>query len=669
MEQLSGARVLGLHAALVFVASGLLFFVQPMVAKFLLPGFGGGAAVWTVCLLFFQVGLFAGYAYAHALARLRRRLQVVVHVGGCVLVWAFLSVEPSAAWRASVGGDPVVEALLLLARHVGPPYLLLAATAPLIQRWFAWTHPGRSPYWLYAVSNVGSLLALLGYPFAAERVWARQEQAAAWALGFAVFTLLVLWAGRGLWRAPEPKRAPSSAARIAIRASWIVLPALSSALLLAVTERMAESVPSVPFLWVLPLALFLISYVVAFSRSAPAPRVLYPLNAALTLLLLLVLYRPALDFRLQLATHLSFLFVSCLSLHGELFRRRPEEDGLTSYYLALSGGGALGGLFVGLVAPRVFDSYIELPLLLLSGGLAALWTARHRPYLRLIGLGLLLLAAFLVFRGERNLADGRIHASRNFYGAQAVVHRAPGVPGEERIVFYNRRIEHGVQYLDEGLRVKPTSYYTPSSGIGTAIRSFPQDRPMEFGVIGLGAGVLATWGNTGDRMRMYEIDPKVIEMAEDVFTFLDESLADIEVVEGDGRLALESEPPQGFDLLVMDAFTGDAVPIHLLTVEAFAVYLEHVRPGGLIAVNATNEHIDILRVVARLADEIGLAGLWIGVDRGVDIVGFTSTWILLARDEADFGETLRARGEPLAPFADGGPAWTDERSSLFDFLR
>jgi len=665
------------HAIATLLGAFLLFFCQPMMGRFLLPWFGGGAAVWTVALLFFQAGLVVGYGYAHGIGRLPRRVQGTLHCALLFAAWVALSVVPGEEWRPAPGDDPTLALLGLLTLHIGLPYALLAATAPLIQRWFDLTHPGRSPYVLYAVSNVGALAALVAYPLA-EPYLARAVQARLWSWVFLGLVTVFAIAAFRLWSAPDARTRGEQreAAGPRFRPVWFLLPALSSALLLAATNRLTENVPPVPFLWVLPLAIHLASFVVCFARR----------NLYRRLPVVLVFGAAALaagwetpGFVWHLLLQCLVLASACLFLHGELYRLRPASARLTGYYLAIAVGGALGGLFVAVVAPTIFDEFRELPLLLAGIGLVVLWTfardsgaRRGGPRTRLAGALLggvwLVAVGYLGFR-EPEWRRGTIHRSRNFYGTQSVVRLDAGDPENERLYYRHGTITHGVQYLEATRRVWPTAYFTHSSGVGRLLRSYPGDRPLHIGVVGLGAGTLACYGNAGDRLRFYELDPKVIAVADELFFYLRDSNAEVEVVPGDGRASLEREAPQGFDALVLDAFSGDAPPVHLLTLEAFEQYLRHLKPAGVIAVNVTNVYLDLLAVVATQARELGLAGVWISTPEGVDVVGLKSTWALLARD-ANALDRPGIRGVAYALEGEAGrvSVWTDERSSPLEVL-
>jgi SAM-dependent methyltransferase/MFS family permease len=664
-----------IYAATIFLSSFLLFLVQPLIARLILPWFGGGAAVWTTCMLFFQVLLLAGYAYAHLLQRLGGRRQSVVHTVLLVAALATLPIAPAESWKPAGGDEPVSRILLLLASSVGLPYFLLASTSPLIQVWFARARAHHNPYRLFALSNLASLIALLGYPFFVEPYFAAHEQVSSWSWLFAAFALLC---GALAWLTPRNEVATETQTAPLPRADfvwWLALSATGSVMLLAVTNHLTQNVASVPLLWLVPLTLYLTTFIIAFEgKGWYQPRFLWPLVlvalAAMAWLLVDTDYHYHLG--LQLGVFLPGLFVGCLFCHGELYRTRPAAGHLTAFYLTISAGGALGGLLVAVVAPLAFSGYFELGAGLVAVALlAALRFRALGPIVHALGLaGLLGMATCAAYDGFRQQNDVRV-AKRSFYGVLRV--KEYGTPGDEshlrRLV--HGTIMHGEQYLAPSLRRMLTTYYTESSGIGLAIRS-KQDHALRVGVIGLGTGTVAAYGRAGDTYRFYDINADVIGIARSEFTFLGDSRAKIETALGDARLTLEREPPEGFDVLAVDAFSSDAIPVHLITREALQVYLRHMKPDGIVAFHVSNRFLDLVPVVARLADELGLHALLVQDDEDEDEKTFKShsDWVLVARD---------AHALQAAPIADAGPlpaddrpdwrTWTDDYSNLIQILK
>jgi MFS family permease/SAM-dependent methyltransferase len=665
-----------IYAATIFLSSFLLFLVQPLIARLILPWFGGSAAVWTTCMLFFQVLLLAGYAYAHALAKLAGRRQAMVHSVLLVAALATLPVMPAESWKPSGEQEPITRILLLLGATVGLPYFLLASTSPLIQAWFARARPGENPYRLFALSNFASLIALLGYPFFVEPVFAAREQVNLWSWLFAAFAVLCAAVA---WRTPHATAVSEAQAAVPVAkldyAWWLGLSATGSVLLLSVTNHLTQNVASVPLLWLVPLTLYLATFIIAFEgKGWYQPRFLWPLLlvALVAMAWLLIDTEYHYHLALQLGVFLPGMFVGCLFCHGELYRTRPAPRHLTAFYLTISAGGALGGLLVAVVAPLVFTGYFEL-----GAGLAALAVL---AVLRFVNLGrvayvlsllvLLGVGACATYDGFRHQKDVRV-AKRSFYGVLRV--KEYGVPGDashlRRLV--HGTIMHGEQYLSDANRRMLTTYYTETSGIGAAIHS-KEDHPLRVGVVGLGTGTIAAYGRAGDSYRFYDIDANVIHIAHSEFTFLDDSAARTETALGDARLTLEREPPQGFDVLAVDAFSSDAIPVHLITREALQAYLRHMKPDGIIAFHVSNRFLDLIPVVARLAAELKLHAVLISDDPEDEdkTIRSRSDWVLVSRDpqvlEAD---AIVEAGAAPAEDRPGWRTWTDDYSNLIQILK
>ncbi len=667
-----------LYAITVFLGAFLLFQVQPILAKVILPWFGGAAAVWSACLMFYQVFLLLGYLYAHAIVRrLRVARQAAVHAALAAVSLLALHVMPSESWKPAGGEDPVFRIVLLLVTSVGLPYFLLAATGPLLQSWYARVSPAALPYRLYAISNLACLLALLGYPVFIEPRFATSNQVRIWSAGYVVFVVLSLvCAIRTLPRgvapagdAADPDEAPSP--RWPAYLLWTALAACSSALLLAVTNYMTENVAPVPFLWVLPLGLYLLSFVLTFSQEN-----WYRPGSYIGLLALALggmsfgvgRFDGSTPLKHVIPLFAAGLFVSCMFCHGELARRKPHARRLTNFYLTIALGGALGGVFVGAVAPRVFRGFFELPV-----GIAVcaiLGVIAFRSLHRWVWAGwvllTLVLGVTLWVQGQR-LSRDAIYMARNFYGVLRVTQNGGLRDPHATRTLINGTITHGVQFLDPERQNWPTTYYSRLSGVGLAIER--TRRPgQRVGVIGLGAGTLAAYGLPGDYYRFYEINPLVVEVARRQFNFLVNTLAKVDIVVADARLALEREPPQQFDVLAVDAFTGDSIPVHLLTLEAFQLYFRHLRPGGLLAVHISNTHLDLEPVVERLAQALHRDALLVENEDGDDLV-YGASWVLIAAQADDFNSSvLFNTGVPLRR-RPGLRTWTDDYSNLFQILR
>jgi SAM-dependent methyltransferase/MFS family permease len=667
-----------IYAVTIFLSSFLLFLVQPLIARLILPWFGGSAAVWTTCMLFFQVLLLAGYAYAHVVIRkLEGRSAAIVHTALLAAAIALLPISPSEAWKPAGEDEPISRILLLLGATVGLPYFLLASTSPLLQAWFARARPGENPYRLFAISNLASLVALVGYPFVVEPFLAAGPQVAAWSWLFAGFAVLCAALA---WRTPRRDSAVAQEpGSFGIGKStvflWLALSATGSVLLLAVTNHLTQNVAAVPLLWIAPLTLYLASFIIAFEgRNWYRPELLWPLVLALLAGMAWLLADTDYHFNLplQLGIFLPGLFLACLFCHGELYRMRPPPRHLTAFYLIVSAGGALGGLLVAVVAPLAFNAYYELGIgLVVLGLLAALRFAALGRIQGVASLAVLLGAsAAAAYDGLRYHEDVRL-SERGFYGVLRVKeYGSPGEPGHLRRLVHGA-IMHGEQYMDDARRDVVTTYYTETSGIAAAIES-RTSKPLRIGVIGLGTGTLAAYGRKGDLYRFYDIDPRVMDIARNEFTYLADSRAQIELALGDARLTLEREAPQGFDVLAVDAFSSDAIPVHLITREALGVYLKHVRPDGIVAFHVSNRFLDLIPVVARLAKEHGAHAVLVSddaEDEG-DSLRSRSDWVLVSRDPAALKR--RAIVEAGAQPAEDRPewrTWTDDYSNLIQILK
>jgi SAM-dependent methyltransferase len=668
------------YAATIFLSSFLLFLVQPLIARQILPWFGGTAAVWTTCMLFFQTLLLAGYAYAHLTnAKLRPRAQALLHIVLLMLALATLPILPSESWKPLGNEEPISRILLVLTVTVGLPYLLLASTSPLLQAWFARARPGMDPYRLFAVSNLASLLALIGYPLVVEPFLGNREQALGWSGLFAAFALLcagLSWSVSSLKpagnSAGEEDAPPPSRGDYLL---WLALSATGSVMLLAVTNHVTQNVAAIPLLWLAPLTLYLLTFILAFEgRNLYRVKIFWPLVLIWLAGMTWLLVDPKYQFDLwkQIGMFLSGLFVACMFCHGELYRARPAARYLTAFYLTVSAGGAVGGLLVAVIAPLAFNAFYELGIGLVA--LALLAAVRFRTvnrFARWASLAMLLVVAGgAAYDGSRFQHDVLLSA-RNFYGVIRV--KEYGRQGSD---YHYRRLVHGVimhgeQDMTDAGRHRPTTYYQPSSGVGAAMAARQARGPVRVGVIGLGAGTLAAYGRKGDAFRFYDINPRVVSVARTLFTFLSDSGANIDIVLGDARLNLERETPQGFDLLAVDAFSSDAIPIHLITREALAVYLRHMKPDGIVAFHVSNRFLSLVPVVARIAKENGAHAVLISDTGKDDDDDHTTTdWVLVSRDPKALTAPEIEEASPEA--AEERPkwrTWTDDYSNLVQILK
>jgi hypothetical protein len=763
------------YAATIFTGAFLLFQVEPLLARYVLPWFGGTSAVWITCMLFFQLLLVVGYAYSHLIAtRLQPRMQAIVHVaivsacvllmGGLALIWQS-PITPGANWKPPNPDFPITRIFILLLVSIGLPFFILSTTGPLLQAWFARSHNSTSPYRLYALSNVASLLALVTYPFLVEPALTLRAQAIVWSLLFVAFAVGVGLCGFSLAESADSAVHPagadfpanpsqSAAPTRATYALWIALAAVASVMLLATTNQICQEVAVVPFLWVLPLAIYLLSFIICFDCERWYQRgIFHPALAVAIFLSCILLCRATANIFSQVLIYCVLLFTSCMVCHGELVKLKPNERYLTSFYLMVAVGGALGGIFAALIAPRIFTGYWEFHLAIWTSALVLCivamrdresWIHERRPLTALALLtGALLLPQLLGHEslagamralGNRNQALGTFVAfgliaavafrrdsivtskrpglivqagvvaglivvggvllvsiganlitssftTRNFYGALSVYSLSKDDPAKHNFKLRHGRIVHGIQYTALNKRAVPVSYYSRDSGLGLLMAHLPRrsapnphDRSIRMGVIGLGIGTVVAYGQPDDRIRFYEINPAVTKVATDpngFFTYLRDTPAKVDIIPGDARLSMEREVANGdlqrFDVLVVDAFAGDAIPVHLLTTEAIEIYLRELNPNGVIAIHISNRYLDLRPVVHELAERFKLHSGWVHAPDGP--LAQQSDWILLDRNGEVLGQPEVASKLQSLDTQRKVRLWTDDYSNLFQILR
>ena len=677
------------YALTIFLSAFLLFQVQPMIAKMILPWFGGGAAVWAACLLFFQCVLLLGYGYSHGIVRrLKPRQQWILHSVLLVLCLLFLPIVPNAAWKPSDPAAPVWHILGLLGVTVGLPYFLLSTTGPLIQAWFVQAKPGTTPYRLYALSNLGSMLALLSYPVLFEPTLTLRHQAVMWSVGFAGFALLCIWTG---WKSQgaaaldhvqtveEPAGPPPS---WGLRLFWVALAACPSMLLLSLTGHMTMDLAPMPFLWVLPLALYLLSFILCFD----APRwyrrrtflILLPIALGVTAYLMDKSPSDLPNVLLPIVVFSLAFFVCCMVCHGELARLKPHPRYLTGFYLMLAVGGAIGGIFVALIAPAVFNAYYEFPISVGLCGLLAVavlfrekeWVFR-RDLLGWPAIIIFTLAALLVGYLGRMMRDSvkdSLFAGRNFYGGLKVEQYGKYYDWNGYRSLAHGSINHGEQYTHPARHKTPVTYYCPDTGVGRFMEARVVGAPQRVALIGLGTGTLAAYARPGDFYRFYEINPMVPVIANTYFTYLKDADAQVDIRMGDARLSLERQEPQHYDLIAVDAFSSDSIPVHLLTLEALQLYFKHLKPEGVLAVHISNRYINLEPVLERGAVALGKTARVFETDDNDDQTCYGTTWVLLASDAAIFQQQELKNGVKPTP-APWLRTWTDDFSNVYKLLR
>ncbi|HLK67467.1 MAG TPA: fused MFS/spermidine synthase [Bryobacteraceae bacterium] len=814
-----------LYAVTILVSAFLLFQVQPIIAKIILPWFGGSAAVWTTCLLFFQMVLLLGYLYAHAVIRyLKPRTQMILHAVLLVVSAAALPIYPKLSWKPSGTEEPTLAILLLLAMSVGLPYFLLSTTGPLLQAWYARSFKGSMPYRLYALSNAGSMFALISYPVLFEPKMTTHQQAWMWSIAYGVFVAVCgLTAFRsGTVPLVEDTSAEGTAEHPGLRqyVLWVSLPACASVLLLAITNHLSQNVAAIPFLWVLPLSIYLLTFILCFEGSGWYRR--NPYLPLLAVALAAMAFADTVDatgnvpIKVLVPLFAMGLFTCCMVCHGELARLKPHPKYLTHFYLMISAGGAVGGLLVGLVAPHVFDALYELQIglaacglltiivlsetadteppaltlttaamirilatFLATGVLSLIQIYRHDslpvrlqntplgliflvlslaqllPYLPMdwfpklldfprlsIGVGVLVLAGGLVsarrgglesdatklmtlfvknwsepenftiyvvvavltiaaalilavlymvqLRGKwlafcaqlvvlvligyltfqvRNLTGGYRISVRNFYGALRVRDSGPPTDFDATRTLTHGTINHGEQFLNPARRDRATTYYGPNTGVGVAIQDKQKKGAIRVGVIGLGTGTISSYGRPGDYYRFYEINPLVLRLSHDGwFTFLSDCKAKLDVAMGDARLSLEREADENFDVLAVDAFSSDSIPVHLLTLEAIQLFYRHLRPDGILAIHISNRYLDLEPVLAGLTAATNHVARVVDTEDDPTEDVFGATWVLITSPANGFDQTVTERSAPIEARRTVR-LWTDDYSNLFQILK
>ncbi|TDU81156.1 hypothetical protein EI77_00458 [Prosthecobacter fusiformis] len=771
-----------LLGTLSLLSAFLLFQVQPVISKFILPWFGGSPGVWTTCMVFFQIVLFAGYAYAHLLTRLRPRMQALIHSILILAALLVLPIAPGDGWKPSGDEDPAGRILLLLLGTVGLPYFVLSSTSPLAQVWFTRAVPGGTPWRLYALSNIGSLAALLSYPFFFEPRLEVTAQTWLWSGAFVLFALLsttMAWKvsgkkGRMEAREETPERLDEKP-KWWHRLLWVALPALASVMLLATTNHVCQDVAVVPFMWVVPLSLYLLTFIICFEHERWYVRWLWALLAVVVIFLTAgeAHFGSEVDLMEDYMAEISWcfgaMFLACMVCHGELARLKPAPSRLTEFYLLMSAGGAIGGMLVSLVAPRFFVTFMEWPvglilslvvagfamvrafwrlsfpwLLILTGSLGLVTLGTDRIYSHFSGekswvmhfsdllynhlqttvksiawlqwpeswtattgilwvagwLAAALLLGYAVFvvirliksRGTASMhllteamvvtvllpallfllmktthVEERLERVRNFYGTVYIDEDYDtGLENLYRTLTHGG-IVHGMQNLGFLYRQEPVTYYGRNTGIGKALASLEKVPNARVGIVGLGAGTVGCYAQAGQAFRFYEINPDVVRLARKHFTYLTDAEdrgATVETIIGDARLMLEREPDQKFDVLLLDAFSGDAIPMHLLTREAFEIYHRHMKPDGIIAVHVTNSYLILTPVVEKQAAAMGWRTTRIiteeyGDDDATDYVLVTQNEAFLKATPADEPEDEPKLNVPL---------WTDRYHNLFQIL-
>ncbi len=672
-----------LYGTTVFLGAFLLFMVEPIAAKQLLPALGGSSAVWLTCLVFFQVTLLLGYLYAHWLTRngmfgLRRWLYFI-SLGVALVLLVTQGIYP----RLVPGSDhPVTTIFRNLALTIGLPFLLLGTTSPLLQLWLHRTEGKSIPYRLFALSNVGSLFALIAYPILVEPNLTLKHQRSIWSLGFVVYAVLctlIAWqTGNAASRISPPIEEARQTPTLT-KWLWFLLPMGAAMQLSAVTAHLTVNIAAIPLLWMLPLAAYLLTFILAFEfpafyRRGIVVRLLVVMLASLGYAI------SKTDVTLPIGIAILFFLAECflagLFCHAETYTLRPQRASeATVFYLMIAAGGAAGTFIIGIASPLIFSANYDLAISFFVTAALAIAVTWHDGWpQRLLWTTATVLLVFFAIMLRAAYARDALLEVRNFYGTLRVKQTTTHQADPERMLL-NGAIQHGTQIFGNGLSRIPTTYYAVDSGIGLALRfccSAPgtdEPRQRNIGVIGLGAGTLGAYGHTGDRIRFYEINPLVRPIAQNLFTYLRDSPADISFADGDARTSLTSEAPQNFDVLAVDAFSGDAIPLHLLTNEAIALYKKHLAQGGIIAFHISNQYLNLAPEIAQLAIAANMQSKLVE-SPGDDATGsYRSTWVLLTNSPDFFAHTEIASAITETPTTPHLRPWTDDYSSLLPTLQ
>jgi SAM-dependent methyltransferase len=664
-----------LFGGAIFLGSFLLFLVEPIAAKQLLPALGGSAAVWITCLVFFQTALLAAYLYAHWFSRRSHwnlHFLLLLLATGSAIAW---SVQPVSLNST----HPITSIFFALSVSIGLPFLMLGATTPLLQVWLARIRLTGIPWRLYALSNLASLLALALYPTIVEPYFTLHAQRLVWCCGFAAFAIVsavLTWKTRTHAAAPQSPAPQDESQILPAPAShkllWVLLPMGAAMQLSAVTGYLTANIAAIPLLWILPLAVYLITLILAFQFPNLLPR-------GITSRLLVVMLgglvwmlsqtEGMLSIRAGIAFFLAEVLISCFFCHSEAYALRPRRSSeSTLFYLLFAAGGALGSFLIGIASPLIFSNNYDLVLTFLVTALLALavnWSSGW-PVRLLWSTACILLVVQVVMLHTAYGRDTPL-AQRNFY-ASLRVRQSIGYPAATVRTLLNGTIQHGTQIFSPELRHTPTTYYANDSGVGIALHQCCPGRARNIGVIGLGVGTIAAYGQPGDRIRFYEINPAVPPIANNLFTYIRESAATIDIVEGDGRTSLAAESPQHFDVLVVDAFSGDAIPLHLLTTQAVALYKRHLAPGGILAFHVSNRHVDLEPEIALLAKAAGMQAMRVSSGEIKETDEFSATWMLLA-DNAEFFSLPAVADRGRIPVENPSVhLWTDDYSSLLPLV-
>lgn len=680
------------------ISAFLLFQIQPLIGKIALPFFGGNAAIWTTCMFFFQTFLFAGYYYSHRISQRSISKQVFTHTGLALISLAFLPLTVNMIELGISTTTPLFNILATLFMAIGMPYFLLATSVPLLQKWFALLQDEKASdnYYFYAFSNGGALAGLLTYPFIFEPYLSIQHQSLLWTGGFIAYLALLFYAAYSVYRthgnesplfAPhkvitkqedtlKDERKNSAAVNctgLKQQLYWIGLSTTGVILLLSITNAATQNIPPVPFLWILPLSIYLLTHILSFSRYAFYQRWIMGVFFLVSASAALMLYHSSalFDIYSQLVIYGMTLATGCMICHGELARSKPEESQQTRFYLSMSLGGFLGGLFVSVIAPLVFTEYLEFPIgILLVMVLFLIAIGRQRKLVAALWTSCAVIIGLAFVYVDNAYKQRDVDTSRSFYGTLSVkdVH----INGEKERRLIDGMTSHGAQRLAPDKALSPIAYYSPDTGMGLLLTTWKGfNNPMNLGVIGLGTGTLAAYGDKHDGITFYELNPDVERFARLYFTYLDNTQSRVKVVLGDGRMSLSKRPQSApkFDILAVDAFSSDAIPKHLLTLEAFQLYWQHVSPNGALALHISNNHLDLLPVVKSAAQQLGMQLLYFSkFERSA--LGTSAQWVVMTNNTRLLNHpVLVAHADEMKVENAQALLWTDDFSALMHVIK
>lgn len=680
-----------IYFSAIFLAAFLFAHIQPLISKYILPWYGGAAWVWIVSVLFFQAILLISYLYAHLLSKyFSKKIQVIIHLILLASSLTSLQALPNKDWFLDINLMPSIEILLIYSGTVGLQLILLAATSPLLQKWFSESVSKKSVYKLYAVSNIGSLLAFLSFPFILEPLLSINLQANIWIITYVLFLLLTCFVAAKFWQSkslPQIKKVKTKIKRKKIFL-WLGLPLITSILLLAMTAKITEDISAVPMLWLAPLSLFFFSYIVAFN-SKKQKQQLNTAYLALGFLLLALIYLSSLTASIvwTILCYLVFLFLIFLILHTRLYQSRPKPEHLTTFYFIISLGSVLGSFFVAVIAPLIFDSYIEYPLMMIISITTAVYIFyknedsdiyhifdkfKQKKYFLII---VILMTAHIVLIQQNSifnqfsddLQKQTIQTSRNFYGVLEITTEIDN--NQEIKILTSGTTLHGIQYTNSDLKKTPTSYYSQNTGVGLAITKISQDQNIKLAGIGLGVGTIAAYGKTNDQYTFYEINTEVINYSQKHFSFIKDSPAEIEIISNDARIAMEKQGPQNFDIIVLDAFNSDSIPVHLLTKQAFETYFKHLKQDGIVAIHITNRYLNLEPIILKHAQYFDLDYVYLINYGDTDSQNLKSDWFLLSKNKQILSSLKQSEfSQKLNYNLDKYKQWTDDYSNLLQII-